>query len=1026
MKPLTPSDGSPLLSLPFDHYERYALTRTLVEAIKRRRRRPQLNVLDVGGAPASLPKFLPQDNILTADLEAMDCEDYIRADGTALPFRDGAFDVVTCHDTLEHVTADHREAFLQELMRVADDVVIIIGPFFALAVEAAERLVAQITRDSVGKGHPTLGYLGEHAELGLPRLDETLKIVDRAGFLHTVLPNGPLDEWFMKMAVKHHLSALSSHGLRPHEFDRLSNEAHIPSISAEPTYRQAVIISKGNDARLLQHLREKLPQTSPGPAQGDDIEVSASFVSSTLAHYLSLLREGLQTKDHHIANIDGVVGKLRAAITRFDAELTTKDTLLTEKDALVLEKDTLLTEKDALLTKKDTLLTKKDTLLGQTQASLADKDQHITNIEAALAQMQTVLDETEEQLREVRQQFQVTTSTLGYRLLSRARAIVNRLAPPETRRRGALKLPTKGLRIILTEGWGTFLRRAVRVWRWGPRMIRPARVAAQAGSLDEQYQLWLRKHALTPARIRRIRKEVAQFSYRPKISIIMPVYNPDPAWLRDAIESVRAQLYDNWEFCIADDASSKPEVKTLLQEYQGDKRIKIAYLKKNHGISGASNAALAMATGEYVGFLDHDDELKPDALYEMVKLLNDQPDLDFIYSDEDKRSLEGRLVQPFFKPDWSPDLLLSTNYVPHFAVYRKRIVDDVGGLRSKCDFSQDYDLVLRVTERTNRIGHVALPLYAWRMVPGSAASDLEAKPKSIDAAKRALADAMKRRGIKADILEGNAKTTYRVRYRIQGQPLVSIVIPTRDRVDLLSQCIASIEKKTSYPNYEIVIVDNDSTDERTIDYLKKSRHRCLAFPGAFHFASMMNFAIRATAGEHVILLNNDTEIITDEWIEAMLEHSQRPVVAAVGARLFYPDHRVQHEGVIMGLGGGSAGNVDHGGYFGLGELVRNCSAVTAACMMARRDIFQRLGGFDEKLGIAFNDVDYCLRAREQGYLIVYTPYAVLYHHESATRKGLHPDEDEQYFRDRWGNPGEYQDPYYNPNLDLVRPFAIRL
>ena len=514
-------------------------------------------------------------------------------------------------------------------------------------------------------------------------------------------------------------------------------------------------------------------------------------------------------------------------------------------------------------------------------------------------------------------------------------------------------------------------------------------------------------------------------SYRPKVSIVTPVYNSDPAWLRAAIESVRGQLYDGWELCIADDASSNPEVQALLREYESDERIKVDYLKENQGISGASNAALAMASGEYVGFLDHDDELKPDALYEVVKLLNKQPDLDFIYTDEDKRSPEGRLVQPFFKPGWSPDLLLSTNYVPHFAVYRKQVIDEVGGLRSDCDFSQDYDLVLRVTERTSRIGHVALPLYTWRMVPGSAASALEAKPRSIQAAKRALADAMQRRGVEADILDGSAKTTYRVRYRIQGQPLVSIVIPTRDGVDLLRRCIDSIEKKTTYPNYQIVVVDNGTTDERTLDYLQKSPYRCLEYPGPFHFAAMMNFAVRESAGEHVLLLNNDTEVISPEWIEALLEHSQRPEVAAVGARLFYPDgRRVQHEGIIIGLGGGSAGNVDHGGYFGLGDLVLNCSAVTAACMMARRDVFERLGGFDESLGIAFNDVDYCLRAREQGFEIVYTPHAVLYHYEGGTRGRLHPMEDEQFFRDRWGNPGEYQDPYYNPNLDRLRPFTI--
>mgnify|MGYP002260222198 CR=1 FL=1 len=659
----------------------------------------------------------------------------------------------------------------------------------------------------------------------------------------------------------------------------------------------------------------------------------------------------------------------------------------------------------------------KDALLAEKDASLAEMDAQVTRTEATLA-------ETEQQLREVQQQFQAATSTLGYRLLERTRAVINRIAPPGTRRRAVLKLFRKGLRIILTEGWGTFLRRGVQVWRWVPRLIRRARLAASVGSLDEQYQLWLQAHALTPAQVRRTRKEAARLSYRPKVSIIMPAYNSDPAWLREAIESVRGQLYDNWEMCIADDASSEPAVRELLQEYEGDERIKVTYLKENRGISGASNAALAMATGEYIGFLDHDDELKPHALYEVVKLLNERPDLDFIYSDEDKRSPDGRLVQPFFKPDWSPDLLLSTNYVPHFAVYRKRIVDDVGGLRSECDFSQDHDLALRVTERTNRIGHVALPLYTWRMVPGSAALELGAKPKSIKAAKRALADAMQRRGIEAKGIEGPFSNTYRVRYRIQGRPLVSIIVPTRDRVGLLRSCIGSIEKKSKYANYEIIIVDNDSQEEATRRYLASSPHRTLSYPGEFHYGAMMNFAIAEAAGDYVLLLNNDTEVISEEWIEAMLEHAQRPEVAAVGAHLLYPNGSPQHQGVVMGVGGGSCLNVDTRDYFGLGRLVRNVSAVTAACMMTRRQVFAELGCFDEGLKVAFHDVDYCLRARENGYAIVYTPFASLYHHESASRGALHPQEDELFFRRRWGEPGEYRDPYYNPNLSRLQPFTI--
>lgn len=683
---------------------------------------------------------------------------------------------------------------------------------------------------------------------------------------------------------------------------------------------------------------------------------------------------------------------------------------IARRDAEIVRLTTNLSEQVATLAQRDVLLEEKERALAELHASLAKKD-------AA----QRELGEAHQNLH---QQIETIRRSVGYRILERMRRAVNGLAPPGARRRVLFVAWSRAFDIVLTEGWGALLRRVLSVWRW-PRMIRGARFASPPGSLDEQYQLWLQAHALTSAKIRRIRQEAARLSYRPQISIITPVYNTDPAWLRDAIESVRGQLYDNWELCIADDASTKPAVPALLREYQGDERIKVTYLEENQGISGASNAALALAGGEFVGFLDNDDELKPDALYHVVKRLNEQPDLDFIYSDEDKRSPDGRLVQPFFKPDWSPDLLLSTNYVPHFAVYRKRIVDEVGGLRSECDFSQDHDLVLRVTERTDRIGHVALPLYTWRMVPGSAALEAEAKPKSIEAATRALADAMQRRGSEAEIVAGPFANTYRVRYRIRGQPLVSIIIPTRDRVELLRSCIAKIDEKSRYRNYEILIVDNESRDEKTLDYLKKSRHRCLSYPGRFHFAGMMNFAVRQAAGEHVILLNNDTEVIAPEWIEAMLEHSQRPEVAAVGARLLYPDGRVQHEGIIIGLGGGSAVNVDHRGYFGLGQMVRNVSAVTGACLMTRRDLFERLGGFDENLRVAFNDVDYCLRARERGYLIVYTPYAVLYHYEAASRGSLHPPEDELYYRRRWGEPGKYCDPYYNPNLSARLPFTIK-
>lgn len=678
-------------------------------------------------------------------------------------------------------------------------------------------------------------------------------------------------------------------------------------------------------------------------------------------------------------------------------------------------------------------LREKGDQLAEKERALADKERALAHRKRAVAKKDALLAETEAMMREAkaeagaayRKMDEVTNAT-GYRLLERVRRPIRWLAPEGTLRRVPLVAVTRGLNIILTQGLWTFLRRAVQVWRWLPH-LHETRTAPYRLSLDGQYQQWLRIHSLTQAQARRMRERAARLTYRPKIAIIVPVYNTDLAWLRAAIDSVRAQLYDNWELCIANDGSTRPGVRELLDRYAvEDPRIKVTHSDENRGISAASDAALATATGEFIGLLDHDDELKPEALLEVVKLLNERPDLDFIYSDEDKRDLDGRLVEPFFKPDWSPDLLMSVNYVTHFSVFRKEIAETLGAFRNGYDGSQDYDLVLRVTERTDRIAHIAEPLYTWRKAPGSAAASVEAKDYAYRAAKRALQDSLSRRGVEGEVLDGAFKGWYRVKYRIQGHPRVTIIVPTKDRVEMLRRCIKSIERKTTYDNYDILVIDNNSEKPETLEYLDRLRWPVIRHQRLFNFAEIVNLGARQADSEFLLFLNNDIEVITPEWIEAMLEHGQRPEVAAVGARLLYPDGRVQHEGIIIGLGGGSAGNVDHGGYFALGQSIRNCSAVTAACMLTRPSVFWELDGFDERLRVAFNDVDYCLRARQKGYLIVYTPFAALYHYESASRGSLHPEEDEKFFRTRWGKPGEYRDPYYNENLDLGHPFTIRL
>ncbi|MCB1821171.1 MAG: glycosyltransferase family 2 protein, partial [Candidatus Competibacteraceae bacterium] len=536
------------------------------------------------------------------------------------------------------------------------------------------------------------------------------------------------------------------------------------------------------------------------------------------------------------------------------------------------------------------------------------------------------------------------------------------------------------------------------------------------------------------------RQEIAGWSQQPLISIITPVYNVEPRWLEAAIESVQQQLYPRWELCIADDGSTRPETTALLRQII-DPRIKIKLLDANQGIAGASNAALALTTGDYVAFLDHDDELTPDALYHVVKAINAH-DPDLIYSDEDKLSLEGYYLEPHFKPDYSPDLILSTNYICHLGVYRKTLLDKAaaGGsyLREGFEGSQDHDLVLRTLDHTDRVHHIPRVLYHWRMIRGSTAACYDSKNHAWEAGQRAVSDTLKRRGIAGETLLGQYPGTYRVKRTIQGQPLISVLIPFHDQPDLLRLCLDSILEKTTYPHFEVLGISNNSVEPETQALMAHytagdQRIRFLRHDIPFNYAAINNFAATHATGEHLLLLNNDMTVITPDWLEALLEHSQRPEVGAVGAKLYYPDDTVQHGGVIIGIGGIAGHAHKHfaahnPGYFARLHLIQNLSAVTAACLMVKKSLYQTINGMDDKhLAVAFNDVDFCLRLREKGYLNVFTPYCELYHHESRTRG--HEDtpqkkqrfiEEIAYMQKRHAAILLNGDPYYNANLPLDR------
>jgi GT2 family glycosyltransferase len=551
------------------------------------------------------------------------------------------------------------------------------------------------------------------------------------------------------------------------------------------------------------------------------------------------------------------------------------------------------------------------------------------------------------------------------------------------------------------------------------------------------YQRWLSANTLSETDLAQMRAAVTTLSDQPKVSVVTPVYNTDPRWLRACIESVKRQVYPNWELCLCDDGSTLEATRAVLREYESDPRIRVTYLEKNSQISIASNAALALATGEFVGLLDHDDEYTPDALYHVVTHLNEHRDADIVYSDEDKLDLAGARCDPYFKPDWSPEHFLSCMYTPHLVVARKALIDAVGGFRVGYEGAQDYDLFLRMSERTSRIDHLPRILYHWRKLPQSAASTGDAKPWALDAGRRALEDAMRRRGADAEVLPGAAQGLFRVRFRIQGDPLVSLIIPTTgkprqvggSRVDTLRTLVRSVRQKTSYPNYEFVIIaDEGEVTPEVRRALEGSSHRIIPYDadGPFNFSHKMNVGASHARGTHLLLLNDDVEVIASDWMSAMLEYSQQPEIGAVGAKLLYPDGRLQHIGIVLGVGGG-AGHAFHQhagaspGYASSAVSVRNYSAVTAACLMTRRDAFELVGGFDEQLAVDFNDVDYCLRLRRAGYRIVFTPFATLYHHESASFGPRTQNVKEvELMKSRWADVMEC-DPYYHPAL--TRDFA---
>ena len=557
------------------------------------------------------------------------------------------------------------------------------------------------------------------------------------------------------------------------------------------------------------------------------------------------------------------------------------------------------------------------------------------------------------------------------------------------------------------------------------------------GQNKEDYQLWISENTLSQNDIEKAKIDIDAMPIKPIFSILVPIYDTPPEYLLPMIESVQNQIYPHWQLCLVDDCSPKEYLKPIL-EHQAlkDDRISIKLNTVNQGISVTSNDALAMAKGDYIALLDHDDEISIDALFENAKIINSNPGVGLIYSDEDKLDMKGVRVEPYFKPDYSPDLLHTNNYICHFTVIKKELADQLGGFREGLDGSQDHDIIIRAAAATDTVVHIPKILYHWRKIPGSTAVSYDSKSYAWEAGRRAVEDQLSKdeTGVKVEF--GSLKGTYRVFREIKGAPLVSIVIPFKDQPDLLVACLNSILNRSSYQNLEIIGVSNNSEMTKTFELMEhfKERDERISFTEKnipFNFSSLCNHGVAQAKGDYIVLLNNDIEVISSDWVERLLEHAQRDEIGAVGGKLLYPDGRIQHAGVVAGMVG-AAGHPhkffpdDHIGYHGRLHMVYNVSAVTGAMLMVKKAKYEQVGGLDEEnLAVAYNDIDFCLKLLDQGYRNVFTPHSKATHYESISRGYEDTDEkvqrllkEQKHFLNTWSDFLEQGDPYYNPNLSL--------
>ncbi|WP_161575406.1 glycosyltransferase [Beggiatoa leptomitoformis] len=811
--------------------------------------------------------------------------------------------------------------------------------------------------------------------------------------------------------------------------------------------------------------------------QQENAEAQAIQQQIAIAKHVASLQDSqdtVQCLEQRIYTLEQEITRLNQIISQQQQGLQTLKQAITEKDNYIQQQAEFIaklqTRDIVQQEEKQTAHTQHQTELNHLQQCLNDLHERY---QSQLMQVKQLLDKLQVNYRTLQQRYKQQDQTIGELTannrrqthhLERLNHWVNSLGVNIQATFNSLtwKIGNTATNMLLTlmlkkqglTAKDSIQRVLMEIADWRSRFQTQNAVLSFQETVDNprDYARWFSTYdELTPTLIEQAKQFVAQWINPPLISIVMPTYNPPEAFLRDAIESVQAQIYPHWELCIADDASPNASVREVLAEYAAqDARIKVVYRTENGHISAASNSALALATGEFIAFMDHDDTLAEHALFWMAKDILENPSAMLWYSDEDKINTANERYDVHFKPDWNPDLFLCYNFVNHLAVYRASLIHQVGGLRTGYDGAQDYDLVLRLLPLLNtaQIRHIPHVLYHWRAIEGSTAVSSNEKPYAQVAAQKAIQEYLDTQGINATVLDApELKGANRVKYVLPEKlPLVSLLIPTFNGLAVLKVCIDSILAKTDYPAYEIIIVDNNSNDADTLDYLQmladSGKARIIRYPKAFNYSAINNLAAEYANGTLIGLLNNDLEVISPDWLSEMVGQALRPEVGVVGARLWYPNNTLQHGGVIVALGGVAGHSHKYfpkndAGYFGRAVLQQNFSAVTGACMIMRKEVYFAVNGLDAvNLRVAFNDVDFCLRVREKlGLWNVWTPYAELYHHESISRgKEDTPEKIQRfqsemdYMKQQWehsylGEPPN--DPAYNPNLTVVsEDFAL--